>query len=50
MEQLDFLLIFTTDVKTYSCGVFKVLQVMFIRIKQGEFGEPAEKGHRIKSI
>lgn len=41
MEQLDFLLIFTTDVKTYSCWVVGAVQALFSKIDQGESGEQA---------
>lgn len=35
MEQLDFLLIFTMDVKTYSCAIW-YLQFMFEEFKLGK--------------
>lgn len=41
MEQLDFLLIFTMDVKTYSCAIW-YLQFMFEEFKLGKhMGESA---------
>lgn len=41
MEQLDFLLIFTTDVKTYSCWLVRAVQVLFSKIDPGESSEQA---------
>lgn len=38
MEQLDFLLIFTMDVKTYSCAIW-YLQFMFEEFKLGKHME-----------
>lgn len=46
MEQLDFLLIFTMDVKTYSCAIW-YLQFMFEDFKLGK--HVGEKGQATSS-
>lgn len=40
MEQLDFLLIFTMDVKTYSCAIW-YLQFLFEESELGKHGGEA---------